>query len=59
MKTGIKIGEIMTRNFVHIKPDMSIKKCAEKMMKERVGSLIVKEDNELRLAKVINANYLD
>lgn len=45
-KIGIKVGDIMTRNFVSIKPDISINQCAKEMIKRHVGSLIV-QDNQL------------
>jgi CBS domain-containing protein len=48
MKIGVKTGDIMTRNFISVSPDTSILDCAKKMVKKRVGSLILKEDNKLR-----------
>jgi len=48
MNTGIKVGDLMTRNFVHIKPDTNLKECAKTMIKKRVGSLIIKEDDKLK-----------
>lgn len=48
MKIGVKVGDIMTRNFISVKPDTSILDCAKKMVKKRVGSLVLKEDNKLR-----------
>lgn len=48
MKIGVKVGDIMTRNFISVKPDTSILDCAKKMVKKRVGSLILKEENKLR-----------
>jgi len=48
MKIGVKVGDIMTRDFVSIKPDVSILDCARKMVKKRVGSLILKENDKLR-----------
>ena len=44
MKIGIKVGDIMTRDFVSVKPDTNIINCAKLMMKKRVGSLILEED---------------
>ena len=46
-KSGVKVGDIMTRNFVAVKPDTSLKDCAREMIKKRVGSLILKEDQKL------------
>ena len=48
MKIGVKVGDIMTRNFISVKPDTSILDCAKKMVKKRVGSLILKEDSRLK-----------
>lgn len=48
MKIGVKVGDIMTRNFISVKPDTSILDCAKKMVKKRVGSLILKEENKLK-----------
>jgi len=48
MKIGMKIGDLMTRDFTHVSPTMNIKECAKMMMKKRVGSLIIKEKNILK-----------
>ncbi len=45
---GLKVGELMTRNFVHVSPDTSLKQCARMMVKRHVGSLIIKEGEKLR-----------
>jgi CBS domain-containing protein len=47
MKIGIKVGDIMTRNFIAVSPETSIIDCAREMIKRRVGSLILKENNKL------------
>jgi len=47
METRIKVGDIMTRNFVSAKPDDSIINCAKKMIREHVGSLVIKQDRKL------------
>ena len=47
MKTGIKVGDIMTRNFVSAKPDTNLIDCAKEMVKKRVGSLVVKDGQKL------------
>jgi len=47
MKIGIKVGDIMTRDFVSVSPDTNIQDCAKIMIKKRVGSLIIKENNRL------------
>ncbi len=48
MEIGVKVGDIMTRNFVSVSPSTSLLDCAKKMVKKRVGSLILSEGNELR-----------
>lgn len=47
-KIGIKVGDIMTRNFVSVKPDTPISECAKEMVKKHVGSLVVKDQQHLR-----------
>jgi len=48
MKIGVKAGDIMTRNFISVSPDTSLLDCARKMVKKRVGSLILEQNNELK-----------
>lgn len=48
MKIGMKIGDLMTRDFTHVSPSMNLKECAKIMIKKRVGSLIIKEGSSLR-----------
>lgn len=48
MKTGIKVGDIMTRDFVSASPDISIIDCAKLMVKKRVGSLIIQEKGKIQ-----------
>ncbi|MFA4960870.1 MAG: CBS domain-containing protein [Candidatus Pacearchaeota archaeon] len=48
METGIKVGDIMTRNFIYVSPETDLRECAKTMVKKRVGSLIIKEDDKLR-----------
>jgi len=48
METGIKVGDLMTRNFIHVLPTTNLHECAKIMLKKRVGSLIISENNELR-----------
>ncbi len=47
MKSRIKVGDIMTRNFVSVKPGTSIIECAREMMKKRVGSLVLKNEQRI------------
>ena len=48
MKIGVKVGDIMTRNFVSVKPDTSIIDCARLMIRKRVGSLVLQENMKLK-----------
>lgn len=48
MDTGIKVGDIMTRNFVHTSPETNLRDCAKLMVKKRVGSLIITENQKLK-----------
>ena len=47
MDTGIKVGDIMTRNFVSTSPETDLRNCAKLMVKKRVGSLIIQEGEKL------------
>lgn len=46
-KSGIKVGDIMTRNFVSVSPDTNLIDCAREMMKKRVGSLVLKDGQKI------------
>jgi signal-transduction protein with cAMP-binding, CBS, and nucleotidyltransferase domain len=48
MKIGVKVGDIMTRNFTSVSPKTSLLDCAKYMVKKRVGSLILQDDNRLK-----------
>jgi len=48
MKIGVKVGDIMTRNFVSAKPDISVINAIKLMVKKRVGSLLLVEDEILK-----------
>ena len=48
MKIGIKVGDVMTREFISVKPETSLQDCMKIMIKKRVGSLVVKEDEKLK-----------
>jgi len=45
MLENIRVGDIMTRNFIHTKSSENILNCAKIMNKKRVGSIVLK-DNE-------------
>ena len=46
-ETRLKVGDIMTRNYASVKPDISIIDCAKIMIKKKVGSLVVEENKKL------------
>ena len=48
MKTGIKVGDLMTRSFVWVSPETNLHECAKEVIKKRVGSLIIKEKDRLK-----------
>lgn len=48
MDTGVKVGDLMTRNFIHVAPETDLRQCAKTMVKKRVGSLIIKEGDKLK-----------
>jgi signal-transduction protein with cAMP-binding, CBS, and nucleotidyltransferase domain len=48
MKIGVKVGDVMTRDFVSVSPDTPVDKCAREMMAKHVGSLIVKDGQNLK-----------
>lgn len=48
MEMGIKVGDIMTRNFASIKPFSSLIDAAKEMVKKRVGSLVVMDEKKLK-----------
>lgn len=48
MKTGIKVGSVMTRNFISAGPRTSLFDTISKMYKSRVGSLIIEENQDLK-----------
>ena len=48
MQVGIKVGDVMTRNFIYSSPNTSIVNCVRLMTKHRVGSLVIKEGQNLK-----------
>ncbi len=48
MELGIKVGDIMTRDFVSVKPETSLRDCSRIMIKKRVGSLVLEENKQLK-----------
>jgi len=47
MQAKIRVGDIMTRNFVHLNPDANILKCAKTMIDKRVGSIVLKDSEKI------------
>jgi len=48
IKLGIKVGDVMARNFISAKPDISILTAVDLMVKKRIGSLILQEKGILK-----------
>ncbi len=48
MTEKIRVGDVMTRNFINLKSDCSIIDCARTMIKKRVGSIVIKEGDEIK-----------
>lgn len=47
MKIGVKVGEIMTRGYVNIDRNVNVIDCSRKMVKNKVGSVIVEKEKKL------------
>lgn len=47
MTRRIAVGDVMTRNFVSVEPYTNLLECAKRMVKQRVGSLVVANNNKL------------
>jgi signal-transduction protein with cAMP-binding, CBS, and nucleotidyltransferase domain len=48
MKTGIKVGSVMTRNFVSLPSKSTLFQAIDSMYKQEVGSLIVEDKQNLK-----------
>ncbi len=48
IKLGVKVGDIMSRNFVSANPNISILSAVKLMVGEKVGSLILQEEGILK-----------
>ena len=48
MKIGVKVGDVMTRDFVSAKPSISVLNAIKLMVKKRVGSLVLQEKELLK-----------
>jgi len=47
MKIGIKVGDVMTRQLIAVKPSEDIIRCAREMADKDVGLIIVEKNNKL------------
>jgi CBS domain-containing protein len=47
MKIGVKVGDVMTREFISVSPDTPVSICSKIMIAKKVGSLIVKTGQKL------------
>ncbi len=48
IKIGIKVGDVMIRNFISAKPSISVLAAVNLMVKKRIGSLILQEKGILK-----------
>jgi signal-transduction protein with cAMP-binding, CBS, and nucleotidyltransferase domain len=48
MRIGIKVGDVMTRNFVSARPEIPLLTAVKLMVKKRVGSLVLEENGFLK-----------
>ncbi len=48
MLSRVAVGDVMTRNFASTSPDTNLLDCAKKMVKQRVGCLLLTENKKLR-----------
>lgn len=48
MKIWIKVGDVMTRNFVSARPEIHVLSAVRLMVKKKVGSLILEENGVLK-----------
>jgi len=48
IKIGIKVGDVMIRNFISAKPNISVLAAVNLMVKKRIGSLIIQEKGILK-----------
>lgn len=47
-RTGIKVGDIMTRNLIMVNPETSIEECVQKMLDNKIGTVLVSNKGTLR-----------
>ena len=58
MVVGIKVGDVMTRNFIYVKPGTDLKTCAKTMIKKKVGSLIIKNQEDILLGIITEKDII-
>ncbi len=47
MKTGVKVGDVMTRRLISVYSDDNLIECAKIMVKEGIGNLVIKDGERL------------
>ena len=47
MKTGVTVGDAMTRGVLVVSPETDISECAKRMVKKGVGCVLVRTDHKL------------
>lgn len=53
METGLKIGDIMTRDLFFVSPDTDLISCCKTMIKKRVGNLLIKKKDSDTLEGIL------
>ncbi|MCK5449809.1 CBS domain-containing protein [Candidatus Pacearchaeota archaeon] len=48
MEIGVKVGDLMTRNFIYVSLETNLEECARTMVKKRVGSVVIREEQKLK-----------
>jgi len=48
LQSGIKVGDVMVRNFISARPNISVLSAVDIMVKKRIGSLIIQENGQLK-----------
>ena len=48
MDKNIRVGDVMTRKFIYLAPETPLLKCAKTMIKKRVGSIVLKQADEIK-----------
>lgn len=47
MRTGVTVGDAMTRSAIVVTPDTDIRECAKRMLTKGVGGVLVRHDHKL------------